>query len=338
MTREFWKSAGMHLLRRNSEGWLDVTPDFIRAYLTRPEVHPIETSCASEIALHEALMADPLMTVPPERLNALADPDAIDGYSHVLRFRDVLAKAATIEGAYLALMRDTRIIVPPVFIDQLVHVICRNMLDGVRDPIRLRAAELLFREQVVTTEGGRIMLADDEILDMHARAGKEHGLAQLLAETGTPIKQVCLDVLDEDNKESYWARSDRFDMVIDFRFEQPALDAFARVIEAWLLHLLRLDVRIEPRPKLEDRDWRWHIGLDQEGTRILNALYEGSTVPLADMERIVALFRMHITDDRLVVDRVKRRPIYLGLAMTAANKVRMKPQNLLTNLPLIRGG
>ena len=42
--REFWKSAGMHLLERGAEGWLHVTPDFLRAYYTRPEVHPIDTT------------------------------------------------------------------------------------------------------------------------------------------------------------------------------------------------------------------------------------------------------------------------------------------------------
>ena len=41
-------------------------------------------------------------------------------------------------------------------------------------------------------------------------------------------------MLDDDNEQLYWARSDRFDTVVDFRFEQPALDAFARVVERWL--------------------------------------------------------------------------------------------------------
>src|SRR5690606_27517777 len=133
---------------------------------------------------------------------------------------------------------------------------------------------------------------------------------------------VELDVLDDDNKAIYWDRSDRFDTVIDFRFEQPALDAFARVVEAWLGHLMRLEVRVEPRPKVEDTDWRWHIGLDREATQILNALYEGKPVGVDDMSRIVALFRMQIRDDRAVIDRVKGRPIYLGLAMTAAKRVK----------------
>ena len=274
MAHDFWKSAGMHLLERDGEGWLAVTPQFLRAYFTRPEVHPLDTSCAAEIALHDALMDDPFRPVADAELASIADTEAADNYRVVLAFRDVLARAGTVEGAYLRLMRQASIAIPPVFVDQMVHVILRNMLDGTNDPMRLRAAELFFREQSATTDEGRIMLADEEIVEMHARTGTETGLGQLLAETGTPMKSVALDVLDEDNAQIYWARSDRFDTVIDFRFEQPAPDAFARVVEAWLEHLLRIEARVEPRPRLDDPDWRWHIGLDRESTRILNTLYE----------------------------------------------------------------
>jgi hypothetical protein len=253
----------------------------------------------------------------------------------VLAYRDLLTHAGTIEGAYLRLMRQSSIAIPPVFVDQMVHLILRNVLDDCADPMRLRAAELFFREQSVSTDDGRLMLADEEIVEMHARAGSETGLAQLLAKTGTPLKSVALDVLDDDNKAIYWARSDRFDTVIDFRFEQPAPDAFARVVEAWLGHLLRIEVRVEPRPRVEDPDWRWHIGLDREATRILNALYEGKTPSLDDMGRIVGLFRMRIRDDRMLLEQVRGKPVYLGLAMDTRKRLKMKPQNLLVNLPVI---
>jgi hypothetical protein len=334
-TREFWKSAGMHLLERGPEGWLAVTPQFLRAYYTRPEVHPIDTSCDAEVRLHEDLMADPLRPVEPARLDAIADQEAADNYRLVLDYRDTLMRAGTIEGAYLRLMRQASIAIPPVFIDQMVHLILRNILHACADPIRLRAAELFFREQSATTDDGRLMLADEEIVEMHARAGSETGLGQLLAETGTPMKSVALDVLDEDNKDIYWPRSDRFDTVIDFRFEQPAPDAFARVVESWLMHLMRIETRVEPRPKIEDPDWRWHIGLDRESTRILNALYEGRALVLDDMANIVGLFRMRVRDERMVLEKVRGKPIYLGLAMDARKRVKMKPQNLLTNLPII---
>ncbi len=73
---------------------------------------------------------------------------------------------------------------------------------------------------------------------------------------------------------------------------------------------------MEPRPKLDDADWRWHIGLDADATRVLNALYDGKTVGLEEMAQIVALFRMRIPDERLVIDRVRGKPIYLGLGMS----------------------
>jgi hypothetical protein len=279
-------------------------------------------------------MADPLRPVEPAELAALADPEVADNYRVVLAYRDLLTRAGTIEGAYLRLMRQSNIAIPPVFVDQMVHLILRNILDGCADPMRLRAAELFFREQSVSTDDGRLMLADEEIVEMHARAGSETGLAQLLSQTGTPLKAVALDVLDDDNKAIYWARSDRFDTVIDFRFEQPAPDAFARVVEAWLGHLLRIEARVEPRPRVEDPDWRWHIGLDREATRILNGLYEGKTPSLDDMGRIVGLFRMRIRDDRMLLEQVRGRPIYLGLAMDARKRLKMKPQNLLVNLPV----
>lgn len=325
----------MHLVERGPEGWLRVTPQLLRAYYTRPELHPVEGSCEAEVRLHEELMADPLRPVEPAQLEALADAEAADNYRLVLAYRDILVRAGTIEGAYLRLMRQPGVSIPPVFIDQMVHLILRNILDRCADPIRLRAAELFFREQSASTDDGRLMLADEEIVEMHARTQTETGLGQLLAETGTPMKSVELDVLDDDTRDIYWARSDRFDTVIDFRFGQPAPDAFARVVEGWLRHLLRIETRLEPRASIEDPDWRWHIGLDRESTRILNTLYAGKTPPLEDMASIVGLFRMRIVDERMVLDRVKGKPVYLGLAMDGRKRVKMKPQNLLTNLPTI---
>jgi hypothetical protein len=332
--RDFWKSAGMHLLELDAEGRLKVTPQFLLAYYTRPEIHPIASSCAEEIRLHEDLLADPLRPVEEERLQRIRDRDAADNYRMLLTYRDLLLEARTIEGAYLELMRSGRVAIPPLFIDQMVHLIVRNILKDTTDPIRLRAGEIFFREQTVSTEDGRVLLADEEIVGVHAQASRETGSGQLLASPGTAMRTIELDVLGEHNKDIYWARSDRFETVVDFRFEQPAPEAFARVVEGWLWHFLKLEVRVEPRPRIDDSDWRWHIGLDREATRILNALYEGQAVSIDDMERIVALFRMRIPDERALIERVKGKPLYLALAMTANKRVKMKPQNLLTNLPL----
>lgn len=332
--RDFWKSAGFHLLERDERGRLRVTGDFLRAYYTRPEVHPVDESCAAEVALFEALMADPFMEVTPARLADIADADARENYAVVLALRDRLARHGTIEAAYLAMMREGRIDVPPVFVDQLVHVILRNILRTCRDPMRLRAAEIFFRAQNVSVDEGRIMLADSEIVEMYAATGGMGGLGQLLVESDTATRRVELDVLSEDNKEIYWARSDRFDTVVDFRFTEPALDAFARVIEAWIAHFLEVRTRVQPKQRIDDEHWRWHIGLDADASRILNALYEGGSGSAGDMDRIIALFQLDILERSAVPSDLRGRPVYLGLAMNGAGRLKMKPQNLLVNLPV----
>jgi len=333
---DFWKSAGMHLVEVNADGWLTTTPDFLRAYYTRPEIHPVDTSCAEETRLFEDLMADPFMAVPKERLATLADQDAAYNYQTVLGFRAHLVEAGTLEGAYLKMMRTQQLDIPPVFLDQLVHLIVRNILTNCDDPIRVRTGEIFFREQNVSTDDGRVMLADEEIVSMHAATGGLGSLGQLLVESETPLRKVELDVLNETNKDAYWQRSERFDMVVDFRFTQPALDAYARVVEAWIEHFLKLKTRVEPRQSIKDEQWSWHIGMDAESNRILNMLYEDKALSPGDDELLIALFRMRVEEEDALIDSMRGKPIYLGLAMNAKNIIKMKPQNLLMNMPLPR--
>jgi len=334
MTHDFWKSAGMHLVARDKDGWLTVTPDYLRAYLTRPEIHPVAESCAAEHALFEALMADPFRAVDDAEITAIADRDTAHNYKIVLRFRDMLAAGRTIEAAYLDMMRGGDVRVPPVFVDQMVHLVLHNILKDCTDPLRLRAGEILFRDQNVSVGDGRIMLADDEIVSMHAQTGGLGGLGQLLVESNTPMRSVELDVLDEDNKDIYWPRSDRFDTVIDLRFTQPALDALARVIEAWIAHFLGVETRVQPMQSIKDERWSWHIGLDLESSRILNGLYQGEEMDEPDLARIVALFSLAFRDPDQALPAMRHKPVYLGLAMNENGVVKMKPQNLLINLPL----
>ena len=46
---------------------------------------------------------------------------------------------------------------------------------------------------------------------------------------------------------------------------------------------------------------------------------------------------MEIRDGGSVVEPLRGKPVYLGLAMTPDSRLRLKPQNLLTNLPLAEG-
>jgi hypothetical protein len=317
-------------LHRDAEGWLKVTPAFLHAYYLRPELLPMASSCTAEAALHASLLADPLRAVADAEIAAIADHEAADNYRHVLAYRERLLNAGTIEGAYLTLMRQAAVDTPPLFIDHMVHLIVHNMLESCGDPMRLRAAELFFREQRVSTDDGRLLLADQENIEMQARTARDGAPDGGDWAPGLAV----LDVLGTDNAHTYWARSDKFDTAIDFRFGTPAPDAFARVIEAWLGHLLRLAVEVEPRPSISDANWRWHIGLDRHSTAILDALYAGTALAGEDRERIVALFRMRLRDQRAVFASVQGKPIYLALAMDAHKRLKAKPQNLLVNLPL----
>ena len=62
--------------------------------------------------------------------------------------------------------------------------------------------------------------------------------AQVFAmlQAGAPMATVDLDVLDRDNGDLYWERSDRFDTVLDLTFARPGLDALCRVMEGWIAH------------------------------------------------------------------------------------------------------
>ena len=331
---DFWPNCGFHLLERDQDGHLAVTDDYLRAYLKRPELAPVEESCKAERALHSHLMDDPRSRIPDARIAELADGDARDNYRVVLDFRDKLVAAGTVEGCYRALYRDSSVTLPALFLDQMVHVILRNILDGTSHPLQARAAELFFREQTAMIQDGAILLGDTDTVDMLSAPYGD--LGRLVAEAGTPLKQVEMDVLGVDNGDIYWGRDERHDTVLDLTFPRPGLDAFCRVLESWVAHFLETRVRVQPVQKIRDEHWAWHLGLDAEGSALLNDLYDGRDVAPDRLERLLNLFRLDFEDPGLMRPDVAGRPVYLGLAMTEQKKVRMKPQNLLVNLPLAR--
>jgi len=330
--KNFWRSAGLHLTEPDAQGWLRVTPDYLRAYYLRPEIHPIEESCDAERRLFDSLMDAPFRKVGEDELTTLADSDAADNYRAVLRFREHLTQSGTVEAAYLSLFSSGPVNVPPLFLDQMAHLILRHILRDCDDPYRLRAAEIFFRDQNVNTDDGRVMLADQEIVEMRAEQGSGPGQLVLADLSRGPVE---MDVLSDQNQDQYWDRSEQFDFVVDFRFGQPAIDAFARVIEAWVRHFLKVEVRVQPRTAIQNEDWRWHIGLDTQATGLLNALYRGETLEPDAQERIIALFDMTIRDETIVLEQARGQPIHLAMAMTPDKRLKMKPQNLLFNLPLI---
>ena len=296
-------------------------------------MHPVEESGPREHELHASLMADPRRRVTQAEIDAVEDPDGRDNYRVVLRFRDRLVEAGTLEAAYRGLFK-APVDIPPLFIEQMVHVILRSILDGCEDPLRLRAAELFFREQKATIQEGHALLADHETVEMHAAGSRYGSIGRLIVEAQGALGKVDLDVLDKANAQIYWDRESRHDTVISVTFGRPALDALARVIEAWVKHFLGLVVRVKPIRKIDEPHWAWHIGLDAESTAILNELWSGAQVDHGRMQRILALFAVTFEDPAAMRTDIAGRTIYLALSTTEDGVVHMKPQNLLTNLPV----
>jgi hypothetical protein len=310
-----------------------VTDDFLRAYLLRPEVRPVDESGPGEVALHERLLADPRRAVDAADLAAIEDEDARFNYRVLLEFRSRLLEADSVEACYLGLFAG-EIRTPPLFIDQLAQICLRNVLDGVDDPLEARAGEIFFREQKATVEKGEILLADLERVEMHASGGAYGSLGRLIVEAQTPMKSATLEVLDEANGERYWERDQRHDFVISLNYARPAVAALARVIERWIAHFFGVAVKVAPLRQIEDPRWAWHIGLDAQSTAVLNDLWRGEAVETGRLRRLLALFRLDFAERAAMRSDLAGRPVYLALGMDEANVVRMKPQNLLVNLPL----
>ena len=87
-------------------------------------------------------------------------------------------------------------------------------------------------------------------------------------------------------------------------------------------------------PVIEDASWTWHVGLDAEASAIANDLWLGKKVRQERLARIIWLGVLEFADSTRVLPRVAGRPVYLALAMDAAKRLRMKPQNLVAGLPL----
>ena len=331
---DFWVSSGYRLTEPDAEGRLPVTPALLKAYLSRPELAPVEESCQTERTAHAALLADPTSTPSTKVLDAFVDQDTRANYEIFLKFRDFLVEAGTLEVAYRGLVMGPGFPVPDLFMDQIVHALTRHVLDDCDDPIQLRAAEVFFRAQRISIQDGQIMAADEETVERFATTGGFGDLGRLLVENNTATREVDLDVLDKNTADQYWARSDRFDMVLDFSFARPGLDAFCRAMEKWISYFLGMKVRIAPVQSIRDEKWVWHTGLDSDSSALLNDLYRGEEPEEERLARLLSLFRMEIEDQDFVLDRVKGKPVYLGLCMDTKGLLKMKPQNLLVNLPL----
>jgi len=333
----YWATSGYVQLGQLPDGQLEVTDAFLAWLLQRPELAPVAESCPAELALHAQLMQRPRREVSAQELAAFADRDAADNYAVWLRFRARLLSHPTLQAAYMALFQGEGVDVAPVLVQQLTQVLLRHVLGADATALEARAAEMLFRTQKVSIlEDGAVMAADDETVERHAISGTFGTLGELLKQSGIPLRSVDLDVLGADNADAYWQRDDHFDMVISLNHGQPALDALCRVLERWVAHFLKVEVRIQTDREIVDEHWVWHVGLDAQASSILNDLYTGVAVDEDRMRRLMCLFRLEFANPSDMLAEIAGRPVYLAMAMDDKNRLRLKPQNLLLNLPLTR--
>lgn len=332
---DFWQSCGYHLLKKNGEGRLLVTDDYVRAYYMRPELAPVAESCEAERALHASLMALPRRAVPEEEVEAVTDPDARENFRVMLRFRDQLLAAPTLEAFYAGLFQRD-VTVPPDFIAHTTQVVLRGMLEGTDNGLEARAAELFFRRQRVSVTEGQIMLADAEIVDLHATGSGLGQIGQFLREGQIPQRTIELDVLDQKTAAEYFRRDERHDTVLNINVGRPGCLALCRVLERWIGHFHGVGASVEPVREIPDDEWKWHIGLDAEATALLNEIYSGGELDHERMKRVIGLFRVDFRDPIVLRPEVAGFPVFLALAMTPDGTLQMKPQNLLVNLPLAR--
>ncbi|MFM7331456.1 MAG: DUF6352 family protein, partial [Brachymonas sp.] len=222
-----------------------------------------------------------------------------------------------------------------------------------------RAAELLYRPQRITLHEGRILSGDQETLDTERDTGGMGELGRLLLQNKINLlgsESQSLQVLTTDNASVFQEQAAhpnyRHTWLLDLTHKQASqvghaqhsftiqlarkdsgLSALARVLELWIQHFKAAKVRITPLSTIEDSAGRWHTGLDASSTDILNTLYRQEPLQEAQLKRLISLFRLDFLDPQDCLPEMKAKPTYLGLAMNEQGILKLKPQNLLLNLP-----
>lgn len=347
---DFWPDCGYCHLRPDARGWLVPTQAWWVHWLDRPELALVAESCRAETALHHALRADPARPVAAVELAAIRDDDARENYRLFLALRDGLLGAGTLEAFYCGLFTQGAITLPPLFIDLIAQAILRHLLDQGADAFEARAAELLFRPQRISLESGRVLAGDRATLDRLSDAGGFGAIGRLLAEAKVPLRTAQLQVLTTDNAVDYWHDGGRHRFLLDLTHQvakelapgvsvpltlaRSGMAALARVLERWVAHLLGVTVKITPLASIADERWRWHLGLDVQASAILDDLYRGVDVEADRLEQLLGLFRLDFERASEMRADLAGIPVYLGLAMDRDQGLRLKPQNLLLNLPL----
>lgn len=357
-----WPGAGRACLQDGQGGaasGLRPTAAWWRHWLARPELALVAESCSGEHALHRLLQQDALAPITDAALGAVSDSDVRDSWRHWRGLRDGLQAAGTLERWLLQQYRGG-VQVPPLFLDLVAQALVQELIENdpalAGEALAWRAGELFFRTQRVQAAQGRMLAADSLTVRELAPTQGLGELGRLLAQAQVQALPLELPVLNADSAARYFAEAARPEfrssLVLDLSHEwhtdvghglqftlahaNSGLRPLARLLEHWVRRLLGVGVRIEATAHIDDPHWRWHLGLDAESSALLNDLYTGAPVSAERQARLISLFTLHFEDPADMQVDMAGRPVYLGLAAGAEGELRMKPQNLLLNLPLAR--
>src|SRR5690606_16168844 len=131
-----------------------------------------------------------------------------------LRFRDRLLEHPSLEACYRDLFRRPQVDLAPPFVDALAQVIIRAALEGTEDAWMCRAAEMFFRQQRVSTEGGQVLAGDARTLEVYAETGGFGAVGRLLRGQQA-LPEVKMDVLNAENAPLYFLRDELHGFVLD---------------------------------------------------------------------------------------------------------------------------
>ncbi len=123
-------------------------------------------------------------------------------------------------------------------------------------------------------------------------------------------------------------------MALDLAAGGRGMAALGDVIARWLAHLLAVEVKVEPVAELREAAWNWYVGLSSDATRIGDAIWRGDDLDDGVRAQLIGLFRLTFRDPAYMIEKVRGEPVYLLLAMTTDGALRLKPQNLITGLPI----
>jgi hypothetical protein len=335
--KNFWSQSAYKTLAPSPDGQLLVTDDFLRTYLLRPELSLVPESCAVEQSLHARLLANPRLDIPEPEIAQMADADIQENYRVWLRYRTRLLAANSLEGFYMSLFKGEGVDVPPLFVSQLAQIFVRHILGENAHPLEARMGELFFRTQKISVlEDGIVMGADEEVVARNMQVGETGNILDLLKSKSLAMRSADLDVLHEQNAAEYWARDEDFDLAVQLNFGHEPINHFCRLLEKWIEHFVGVKTRITPMQQISDPKWSWHVGLDAAATGVLNKLYNKEVLEPEELEKMICLFRLDFIDEAAVAKAQAGKPVYLGIAMNDKQELKLKPQNLLFNLPLAK--